>query len=220
MYKLHEGKQQRILQDKYDSRDTADFVANLQRDEISKEDQLFIEGRDMFFLSTVDEEGRPTVSYKGGDPGFVKVVNKNTIAFPDYDGNGMFYSLGNIASSAYVGMLFINFEKPERLRVQGTATVSDDDPLIDEYKEVKFMVRVKVDAVWINCPRYVHRMQKVKESRYVPREDSQTPLAGWKRINIVQGVLPARDKGRAEKEGGTITVEEWFAMIAKGDPKV
>jgi len=195
-------------------------VANLQRDEISKEDQLFIEGRDMFFLSTVDEEGRPTVSYKGGDPGFVKVVNKNTIAFPDYDGNGMFYSLGNIASSAYVGMLFINFEKPERLRVQGTATVSDDDPLIGEYKEVKFMVRVKVDAVWINCPRYVHRMQKVKESRYVPREDSQTPLAGWKRIDIVQGVLPARDKGRAEKEGGTITVEEWFAMIAKGDPKV
>jgi hypothetical protein len=195
-------------------------VANLQRDEISKEDQLFIEGRDMFFLSTVDEEGRPTVSYKGGDPGFVKVVNKNTIAFPDYDGNGMFYSLGNIASSAYVGMLFINFEKPERLRVQGTATVSDDDPLIDEYKEVKFMVRVKVDAVWINCPRYVHRMQKVKESRYVPREDAQTPLAGWKRIDIVQGVLPARDKGRAEKEGGTITVEEWFAMIAKGDPKV
>ncbi len=195
-------------------------MANLQRDEISKEDQLFIEGRDMFFLSTVDEEGRPTVSYKGGDPGFVKVVNKNTIAFPDYDGNGMFYSLGNIASSAYVGMLFINFEKPERLRVQGTATVSDDDPLIDEYKEVKFMVRVKVDAAWINCPRYVHRMQKVKESRYVPREDSQTPLAGWKRIDIVQGVLPARDKGRAEKEGGTITVEEWFAMIAKGDPKV
>ncbi len=195
-------------------------MANLQRDEISKEDQLFIEGRDMFFLSTVDEEGRPTVSYKGGDPGFVKVVNKNTIAFPDYDGNGMFYSLGNIASSAYVGMLFINFEKPERLRVQGTATVSDDDPLIDEYKEVKFMVRVKVDAVWINCPRYVHRMQKVRESRYVPREDSQTPLAGWKRIDIVQGVLPARDKGRAEKEGGTITVEEWFAMIAKGDPKV
>ena len=192
----------------------------MQRDEISKEDQLFIEGRDMFFLSTVDEEGRPTVSYKGGDPGFVKVVNKNTIAFPDYDGNGMFYSLGNIASSAYVGMLFINFEKPERLRVQGTATVSDDDPLIDEYKEVKFMVRVKVDAVWINCPRYVHRMQKVRESRYVPREDSQTPLAGWKRIDIVQGVLPARDKGRAEKEGGTITVEEWFAMIAKGDPKV
>ncbi len=195
-------------------------MANLQRDEISKEDQMFIEGRDMFFLSTVDEEGRPTVSYKGGDPGFVKVVNKNTIAFPDYDGNGMFYSLGNIASSAYVGMLFINFEKPERLRVQGTATVSDDDPLIGEYKEVKFMVRVKVDAVWINCPRYVHRMQKVKESRYVPREDAQTPLAGWKRIDIVQGVLPARDKGRAEKEGGTITVEEWFAMIAKGDPKV
>ena len=195
-------------------------MANLQRDEISKEDQLFIEGRDMFFLSTVDEEGRPTVSYKGGDPGFVKVVNKNTIAFPDYDGNGMFYSLGNIASSAYVGMLFINFEKPERLRVQGTATVSDDDPLIGEYKEVKFMVSVKVDAVWINCPRYVHRMQKVKKSRYVPREDSQTPLAGWKRIDIVQSVLPARDKGRAEKEGGTITVEEWFAMIAKGDPKV
>jgi predicted pyridoxine 5'-phosphate oxidase superfamily flavin-nucleotide-binding protein len=159
------------------------------------------------------------VSYKGGDPGFVKVVDSKTIAFPSYNGNGMYYSMGNIASSAKIGMLFMDFERPKRLRVQGTATVSADDPLMAHFKEAQLVVRVTVDQVWPNCPRYVHRMQKVSPSRYVPRENVATPLAGWKRIDIVQDALPAEDQGRAEKEGGLLTVEDWFGKVEAGDPE-
>jgi len=214
------GASHRALQDKYDTRRLADLVeGGFVVEEINEADQAFIESRDMFWLSTVDENGAPTVSYKGGDPGFVKVVDSKTIAFPSYNGNGMFYSMGNISSTGKIGMLFMDFEKPIRLRLQGTAKVSADDPLIGQFNEAQLVIRVAVEKVWPNCPRYIHRMQKVLASRYVPRENVVTPLAGWKRIDIVQDALPSEDQGRAEKEGGHITVEEWFGKVAAGDPE-
>ncbi len=214
------GPQQRTMQDKFDTRRVADFIAGgFIVDEISEADQAFIESRDMFWMATIGEDGAPTVSYKGGDAGFLKVLDNKTIAFPSYDGNGMFYSMGNIATSAKIGMLFIDFVNPIRLRVQGTATVSDNDPLLSEFKEAQMVVRVTVEGMWPNCPRYVHRMQKVTPSRYVPREGADTPLAGWKRIDIAQEVLPAADQGRAEAEGGQITVEDWYGKVATGDPE-
>jgi len=210
----------RSFQDKFDTRRIADTVeAGFIAEEISEQNQGFIESRDMFWLSTVDAGGLPTVSYKGGDSGFVKVVDNKTIAFPSYNGNGMFYSMGNISASGKVGLLFMDFEKPIRLRVQGVATIMDNDPLMSTFKEAQLVVRVSVTHVFPNCPRYVHRMEKVSASRYVPRENTDTPLAGWKRIDILQDALPAEDKGRADKEGGQITVEEWFGKVAEGDPE-
>ena len=149
----------------------------------------------------------------------MKVVDNTTIAFPSYNGNGMYYSMGNISSSGKIGMLFMDFEKPIRLRVQGTATVSNNDPLIETFKEAQLVVRVAVSHVFPNCPSYIHRMEKVSASRYVPRENINTPLAGWKRIDILQDALPAEDQGRADKEGGKISVEEWFGKVAEGDPE-
>ena len=214
------GDAQRALQDKFDTRRIADLVeTGFVADEVNEADQAFIESRDMFWLSTIDINGSPTVSYKGGDAGFIKVVDSKTIAFPSYNGNGMFYSMGNIETSGQVGMLFMDFEKPNRMRLQGTATVSDNDPLLSEYKEAQLIVRVKVERVWPNCPRYVHRMEKQTPSRYVPRDGVDTPLAGWKRVDIVQDALPNEDKGRADKEGGQISVEEWFGKVATGDPE-
>lgn len=214
------GETHRAFQDKFDTRRIADTIeGGFMVDEISESDQAFIESRDMFWLSTVDENGSPTVSYKGGDPGFVRVVDNKTIVFPSYNGNGTFYSMGNISGAGKVGMLFMDFQKPIRLRVQGTATVSADDPLMDSYKEAQLVIRVTVDLMYPNCPRYVHRMDKVGPSRYVPRENVDTPLAGWKRIDILQDALPAEDKGRAEKAGGQITVEDWFGKVAAGDPE-
>ncbi|MCP1557015.1 UNVERIFIED_ORG: hypothetical protein M2438_001089 [Methylobacterium sp. SuP10 SLI 274] len=67
---------------------------------IQPDEAAFIASRDMFFLSTVDPDGMPTVSYKGGPTGFVKVVDGSTLVFPGFDGNGMFYSMGNIAGQA------------------------------------------------------------------------------------------------------------------------
>jgi uncharacterized protein len=214
------GANHRALQDRYDTRRLADKVeAVAVHTEISDMDRPMIEGCDMFWLSTVDHQGRPTVSYKGGDPGFVKVVDSKTIAFPAYDGNGMFYSLGNIAGNAKVGLLFMNFQRPNRLRVQGVATVSETDPLMKEYQEAQMVVRVAVTELFPNCPRYVHRYDKVQASKYVPRAQCATPLAGWKRIDMLQEDLAKQDQGRAQKEGSLVTIEDWFGKVLQGDPE-
>jgi predicted pyridoxine 5'-phosphate oxidase superfamily flavin-nucleotide-binding protein len=137
------------LPDRFDTRRLADNVeTRVVLTEIPPDHKAFIESRDMFFLSTVDHQGRPTVSYKGGDPGFVRVLDSKTIAFPCYDGNGMFYSMGNLLGNCQLGMLFINLEKPHRLRVQGIASVNDGDPLLKEYAEAQFVVRVTVTEIF------------------------------------------------------------------------
>jgi predicted pyridoxine 5'-phosphate oxidase superfamily flavin-nucleotide-binding protein len=198
------------LQDRFDTRKLADNVERrVVFTEITPEHRAFIESRDMFWLATIDHQGRPTVSYKGGDPGFVRVLDSTTVAFPCYDGNGMFYSMGNVLGNSQVGLLFVNFEKPHRLRVQGIASVDDNDPLLNDYAEAQLVVRVKVSEVFRNCPRYVHRYNKVTASEYVPRAECETPLAGWKRVDDVQASLPVKDRARVEREGGVVTRAEY-----------
>ncbi len=212
------GPEHRSLQDRFDTRRLADNVENrIVRTEIVAEHKAFIEARDMFWLASIDHQGRPTVSYKGGDPGFVRVIDGTTLAFPSYDGNGMYYSMGNIAGNQNVGLLFVDFERPYRLRVQGVASIDADDPLLGEFHEAQLVVRVAVSEVFRNCPRYVHRYEKARESKYVPREGTDTPLAGRKRVDDVQAHLPARDQGRADREGGLRTRAEYEALVAAGD---
>lgn len=212
------GDPHRALQDVFGTRGIADRIESIAcKTEFDGEAKGFIEAADMFFLATVDHRGRPTVSYKGGDPGFVRVVDATTLAFPSYDGNGMFLSLGNVVHNAQVGLLFISFERPHRIRVQGTASVSRDDPLMGQFREAELVVRVRLSELWQNCPRYVHRYQKVQPSRYVPREACATPLAEWKRIDLVQDALPARDAARAQA-AGLIGIEEWIGKVKSGDP--
>ena len=143
------GDNHRALQEQFDSLRLADAIEKVAMEmEVAGPHKDFIESRDMFFLSSVDHKGRPTVSYKGGDPGFVKVVDDTTVVFPSYDGNGMFLSMGNIRGNPNIGMLFISFEVPHRLRLQGEATLHDDDPAMDLYKEADLIVRVKVSEIF------------------------------------------------------------------------
>jgi len=209
------GPVHRALQDRFDTRRLADNVeARVVLTDISPEHKMFIESRDMFFLSTVDHQGRPTVSYRGGDPGFVRVIDSNTVVFPCYDGNGMFYSMGNLLGNQQVGMLFINFEKPHRLRLQGIASVDDHDPLLSEYAEAQLIVRVSVTEIFRNCPRYVHRYQKVEPSEFVPRSTCETPLAPWKRVADIQTALPAKDRARVERDGNLVSRAEYEKYVA------
>ncbi|MDB2705589.1 pyridoxamine 5'-phosphate oxidase family protein [Pseudomonadota bacterium] len=212
------GEKHRDLQDAFETRELADRIEGITvQTEMGESEKAFIESRPMFFLSTISHDGQPTVSYKGGAPGFVKVIDETTIAFPSYDGNGMFYSMGNIQETAKVGILFIDFETPQRVRFHGVATVSKDDELMAEYKEAELIVRVKLTKMWINCPRYVHKYELKELSHYVPGQKEETPLAGWKRVDLVQDVLPTKDEGRPEKEGGIITIEEWVGNVQKGE---
>jgi uncharacterized protein len=176
----HEGNRQ--LQDRFDSRRISDRLEEkLTRKEFTPEDRLFIEALPYFFLATADAEGRSDCSFKGGAPGFVRVTGPSEIAFPDYDGNGMFKSLGNIIVNPNVGLLFIAMHgKPRRLRVNGHAIVSDSDPLLSETVGAQLIVRVTARAIFPNCPRYVPTMQSIEPSAYVPRAGEDAPEPAWK----------------------------------------
>ena len=184
----------RELQDRFDTRRLADRIdERIVHDRIDDDDRAFIEARDMFFIATADDQGRPQCSYKGGDPGFVRVLDEHTIAFPIYNGNGMFLSAGNLLVNAQVGLLFIDFEGRKRMRLNGVASVDRDDPLLAEYPEAQLIVRVRADEVFPNCPRYIHEYQLVKRSRFVPKEECETPVPAWKRREWARDALPAND---------------------------
>jgi predicted pyridoxine 5'-phosphate oxidase superfamily flavin-nucleotide-binding protein len=175
----HEGH--RHLQDQFDSRRIADKLGQVTaRTAFTDGDKTFIEGRIFFFIATATAAGRPTCNLKGGNPGFVRVVAPDELAFPDYDGNGMFLNLGNITSNPHVGLLFIDFETPKRLRVEGEASVSSDDPLIRGTVGAQLIVRVKARAIYPNCPRYIPKMQLIEPSIYAPRAGTEPPEPAWK----------------------------------------
>ena len=185
--------------------------------EILERERAFIEALDMFFLASVDSKGQPTCSYKGGDPGFVRVLDPKTLVFPIYDGNGMFLSAGNIQECAKVGLLFIDFETPHRLRVQGSAAIQFNDELLSTFHGADLVVRVQVESVFVNCPRYIHKRKRVEPSRYVPRANEPTPYPQWKRIDAFQSALAPRDIGKTEESGGTITIDEYRAKLLDGN---
>jgi predicted pyridoxine 5'-phosphate oxidase superfamily flavin-nucleotide-binding protein len=188
----HEGSRQ--LQDQFASRRLADRLAEtLAHTTFTAEDRAFIESRPLFFLATADTEGRPDCSYKGGRPGFVRVLDENTLAFPSYDGNGMFKSLGNILVNPQVGLLFIDFEDPGRLRVNGRATLHEDDPLLAEFVGAQVIVRVCAEAIFPNCSRYIHKMLITELSTYVPSEGHTPPVPKWKQWPEFREVLPPGD---------------------------
>jgi uncharacterized protein len=194
----HEGH--RLLQDQFDTRRLADRIdERLVDDVINSDDKAFIEDLDMFFLATSDEQGHPNCSYKGGEPGFVRVLDAHTVAFPNYDGNGMYLSAGNVLINPNVGMLFIDFEKGRRLRINGKASIDEHDELMDHYPEAQFVLRVRAREVFPNCPRYIHKYRLVERSRFVPKVSCPTPVPDWKRSEWAIDVLPANDQAR----GGT-----------------
>ncbi|MDZ7729136.1 MAG: pyridoxamine 5'-phosphate oxidase family protein [Dehalococcoidia bacterium] len=191
--RFHEGERQ--IQERFDSRRLADRVSEATfHDTFSDRDRAFIERMDMFFLATSDASGNLDCSYKGGDPGFVRIIDETTLAFPWYDGNGMFMSAGNVLDHDRVGMLFIDFQNQWRMRVNGRATIDFEDPLLAAYPGALFVVRVTPEQIFPNCPRYIHRMELVERSTYVPKADCDVPDPDWK--DHFEDALPADQQAR------------------------
>lgn len=188
----HEGN--RRLQDRFDSRRISDRLEEkLTRAAFTEDDKAFIESSSYFFLATADAEGKPDCSFKGGMPGFVRLTGPSELAFPDYDGNGMFKSLGNILVNAHIGMLFIAMQdRPRRLRINGRATVHDDDALLGETVGAQLIVRVTAQAIFPNCPRYVPAMQSMEPSTYAPRAGHEPPEPAWKGFDAFKDCVHPR----------------------------
>ena len=195
----HDGMRQ--LQDARDTRNLADRLEQVTvRSTFTEDDRAFIHRCPMLFVATADAHGHPDCSYKGGLPGFVRVLDERTLAFPDYDGNGMYRTWGNVRVNPQVGLLFLDFEQPKRIRVNGSAQVIDDDPLRVEFPDSVFIVRVTATHIFPNCPRYLHKMKLVEHSVYAPRPEYTPPVPAWKTFEAFRDSLPLRDRGDAIQE--------------------
>ena len=211
------GDAHRAMQERFDTSNlAAAFTATIFSETIGDNDRTFIESRDFFFLSTVDADGWPTVSYKGGPTGLVRVVDEQTIEFPSYDGNGMYLSMGNIDANAKIGVLFIDMETPRRLRLQATASIVDDETTLAHWPGAQLAVRATVAQTFPNCARYIHRHERLNSSQYVPDDDGAQPTPAWKRIDMIQPFLPTAQQDLAEQAGGTITGAEYTERLADG----
>ncbi len=188
----HDGN--RSLQDAFDSRRISDRLeGTLTRTAFTADDKTFVESAIYFFLASADPQGRPDCSFKGGPPGFVRITGPSELAFPDYDGNGMFKSLGNVVVNAHVGLLFIDLhERPRRLRVNGEATVSRDDPLLGETVGAQMIVRVRARAIFPNCPRYIPKLTLVEPSAYAPQPGQDPVEPAWKGFDLFKGYVHPR----------------------------
>ncbi|MSO99651.1 MAG: pyridoxamine 5'-phosphate oxidase family protein [Acetobacteraceae bacterium] len=188
----HDGNRQ--LQDAFGSRRLADRLEEkLNRAAFTDDDKAFIEGMPYFFLATADAQGQPDCSFKGGPPGFVRITAPGELAFPDYDGNGMFKSLGNIKVNPAVGLLFIAMHgSPRRLRVNGTATIGADDPLLARTLGAQLIVRVQARAIFPNCPRYIPELALTAPSIYAPVAGEDPPEPKWKGFGDFAEVVPPR----------------------------
>ena len=208
---------QRAMQRAEGREKLADTVfAAIVSDELDDKHRAFIESRDFFFLASVDASGMPTTSYKGGPVGVVRVDGPKALSFPAYDGNGMYKSLGNVAETGKVGLLFIDFETPNRVRVQGDARVSRDADMLGRWPGAKMAVVVDVKQVFLNCARYIHNHTRVTASPYVPAADGAQPHPSWKRIDMVQPALSDEERARTAAEGGTIDFDGYADRLNRG----
>ena len=194
----HDGNRQ--LQDAFHSRPIADRLEQVtMHTRFTEGDRAFVESSIYFFLATADAEGRPDVSFKGGPAGFVRITGPSELAFPDYDGNGMFKSMGNLSVNANVGLLFIALHgRPRRMRISGTARIDRDDPLLASTVGAQMIVRVTARAIFPNCPRYIPNLTLNEESRFIPRAGEELVEPGWKSDDAFRDVVHPR----AETFGG------------------
>src|SRR5882757_1066074 len=199
MTSLHYHDGNRSFQDEFGSRRLADRLEERSRSEFTDDDKSYIESSIYFFIATADASGRPDCSFKGGAPGFVRVTGPSELAFPDYDGNGMFKSIGNLAVNPHVGLLFIAMHgNPKRLRVNGEARINRDDVLLSEIVGAQMIVRIKVDVIFPNCPRYIPSLTLAEPSVYVPHAGVAPVEPAWKGYDAFKDLVPPRRDRQSE----------------------
>ena len=195
---FHEGM--RHFQDLFDGRRTAEAIEkNRKHYEFWDDEKDIIENSKFFFIAS-SWKGYIDCNIKSGDSGFVKIISNNTIEYPEYDGNSMYRTAGNISKNKNVGLLFINFDgKSRRIRINGSATIHHDKNTLKGHYGAKFVVRVKCE-IYPNCPRYIPNLDTKVPSLYVPREGQEDPPAPeWKNRDYIKNILPKDDPHKKQK---------------------
>ena len=189
---FHEGM--RDLQDRFDGRRVAEAIEGKRKHyEFWDDEKEMIRNSPFFFIATSWQD-YADCSIRSGDPGFVKIVGPNVLEFPEYDGNSMYRTLGNISRNPNVGLLFDRFDgKSRRIRVNGRAAILDDAEAIGRHFGARLVVRIECE-IYPNCPRYVPDLEGARPSSYVPREGGGTPPPPeWKHRDYIRDILPADD---------------------------
>jgi predicted pyridoxine 5'-phosphate oxidase superfamily flavin-nucleotide-binding protein len=169
----------------------ADHIARKYvQDHLSEEHVAWIREADVAYVATIDPEGRPDCSYKGGLPGFIQVPDFGTLEIPSYDGNGMYRTLGNAATTHRIGLLFLFPEQPAKLRVNGDCEIGTDPSLLLRHHGAEAVMCVHIREVFENCPRYLHDPATGTHSPYCPRPGHAPPVPGWKQKPEYNGILP------------------------------
>lgn len=196
---FHEGH--RALQDRFDGRRVADALEKHRRlAAFGPEHVAMIEAAAFFFLATAHRDS-VDCSFKGGAPGFVRVTGPAELEWPDFDGNSMYRSLGNMLRSPNVGLLFIRFGgRSDRLRVNGPARIVDDHPRLPEYPGAKVMVRLDAREIFPNCPRYIPDLAAARASEYLPDGRGPGKRPAWKDRDYIAPILPESDPHRRRQE--------------------
>lgn len=198
----------REMQARHETTRLAGLLEKMARPQFDANDRAFVEAADMVFVATVDSNGMPTCSYKGGAPGFCKVTGPSELTMPMYDGNGMWLTLGNIESTAKVGLLFIDFAHPKRLRAQGIARASRDPALLAAFPGAQYLVVISITYLYVNCGRYIHKGDLVL-SPHVPNAEGKQPIAGWKRLDVIASSLSEKDMEKVKQAGGVIGIDKY-----------
>ena len=197
---FHEGM--RELQDEFDGRRVAEAIEKHRKHySFWGDEREWIETAPLFFIATAYGE-YVDCSVKSGDPGFVKIVGENVIEYPEYDGNSMYRTLGNIRKNPNVGLLFVRFDgKSRRIRINGRASIHTEEAVLSRHYGAKLVIRIDCE-VYPNCPRYVPNLADNLASPYIPRKgEGPPPPPEWKRRDYIRGILPAQDPHREDVQG-------------------
>ncbi|MGU3663899.1 SRPBCC domain-containing protein [Methylobacterium sp. A49B] len=213
------GPRHRVFQEEFETRDLANRLRTLSvTSELSARQQAFIARQDLAFVTSIDHRGFPTCSYKGGARGFVRVVSPRQLELPSYDGNGMYLTAGNLAANPKLGLLFVDFETPHRLRLHGTAQMSRDAEILARHPGAELVIRIGIAEVFVNCPRYIHRYERQSTSGFVPGQERAGELPAWKRIDVFGDVLPDRDRLAIDaRQAEALTLDDYRALLERGE---
>ncbi|GAB5467745.1 MAG: hypothetical protein Kilf2KO_07750 [Rhodospirillales bacterium] len=189
---FHEGMQ--ALQDRFDGRRVAEAIARNRRHyDFWDDERAWIEAAQFFFIASTWGD-YVDCNIKSGDPGFVKIVGPGLLEYPEYDGNSMYRTLGNIAKNPNVALLFVRFDgKSRRIRINGKASLHDEAEVLERHFGAKLVVRIACE-IYPNCPRYLPNLTEATASPHVPRAgEGRPPAPEWKTRDYIRDILPSDD---------------------------